>query len=125
MESNLENAMTVALVGFTVSFITLLFFATLIKSVNKIDKAITANKKKKETAKQQTAINSCETATNEDENIIPVIAAAVTAAVGKNVVIRKINFVQGASANTSWSNTSIAKNHEMRNIQVSRRNYDK
>jgi len=122
METTLENALTVSFVGFTVSLATLLFFAAIIATINKVDKKIEATKKKKIKEEPQ---SSSTTVNNEDENLIPIITAAVTATVGKKIVIRKINFMQDANANSSWRSISRSQNHEIRNIQVSRRNYDK
>jgi len=109
MEAILENAVNISIMIIAGVIITL----------------ISLKKNKKETTATAPKNDISTSPTNEDENIIPIIAAAVTATLGEKVVVRKIYFVRDATANTSWGNISRAKNLESHNIQASRRIYGK
>jgi len=124
METNLENAITIAIVGFTVVFIALIFFAAVIAGVNKLDIIVTERKKQKQT-KPVSQKSGTVSQIDDDDDVVPVIAAAVNATVGENVVIRKIIFAHDATTNNSWSHISRAKNIDSHNIQTSRRIYGK
>ena len=118
MEATLENALTVAVVGLVTVFVTLYFFCLVIQGINKLDKIVAARKKQK----QQAAVSVQSTASSaDDENIVPIIAAAVNAAVGENVVIRKITFAGDTRMDTSWSHISRAKHIDSHNINIQTR----
>jgi sodium pump decarboxylase gamma subunit len=123
METNLENAITIAIVGFIVVFIALIFFATVIAGVNKLDMIVTERKKQKQA--KPVSQKSGTVSQIDDDDVVPVIAAAVNATVDENVVIRKIIFAHDATANNSWSHISRAKNIDSHNIQTSRKIYGK
>ncbi len=104
METNLTNAVIISLVGFSVVFICLIVFAVIISIMNKTDRLLTKNKKKRlELASERSKnINS-----DIDTNIIPILVAAAYSTFGPKIIIRKIDFANKEDSQDSlWSRFS-------------------
>ncbi|MPM55827.1 hypothetical protein SDC9_102624 [bioreactor metagenome] len=119
METNLGNAVIIAVVGFTVVFICLIFFAVVISAINKLDRVITESKQKKQLQNLQQNVAPAET-----EDVIPVIIAAAYSAVPGEVVVRKITFAHENEKDNTWKQISRSQNIHSHNIQKTRVIYE-
>jgi Na+-transporting methylmalonyl-CoA/oxaloacetate decarboxylase gamma subunit len=114
METNLQNAVVICAVGFGAVMVFLSGYALVIAALNKLNTIISERKSK-------VSSNSKSLETQIDEDTIAIIAAAVTASIGENVIIKKIAFVQPMSPDTAWSNMYKTTNFQSRNINIQKR----
>lgn len=114
METNLENAVIIAVVGFSAVFICLVFFAALISLLNKLDYTLRERKKQKEEfTKQEISID-----TDVESDIVPIIVAAAYAACTEKVVVKTIRFANDANREHSdWARLSRALAISTHNIR--------
>lgn len=117
MENTVGNAITIAISGFSVVFLCLTFFALMIASLNFIDKKINEYKKKKTT--NINLSNTLNHVINDgvEEEVIPVIIAAVYSVYSKQVIIRQISFTNKTSNDSDWSRISRASSLATHNIR--------
>jgi len=118
METSLENAVVISIVGFSVVFICLIFFAVMISAINRLDQLII----KRRDAKKTNTVEEVEKLTDIQEGlnqeIIPIIIAAVYSTFSEKVIIRKINFLNKRSAeDTDWARLSRASAVSAHNIR--------
>lgn len=114
MKTNLENAVIIAVVGFSAVFICLVFFAILISLLNKLDFTLRKRKKQKEElAKQEISIGK-----GVDTDVIPIIVAAAYATLAEKVVVRTIRFTGDTSSEDSdWARLTRALAISTHNIR--------
>jgi flagellar biosynthesis protein FlhB len=121
METNFSNAVIIFVVGFSSVFICLSVFSIIISALNKINVIIEDSKARKLSVQSHPSgrvVNS-----DIDEDIIPVITAAVISEFSEKIRIRKITF-SPQSTETSWSQMSKQQKFEAHNIQKRRVAYD-
>ncbi|MBR3091271.1 MAG: OadG family protein [Bacteroidetes bacterium] len=118
MDNTLTNAVTIAIVGFSLVFLCLVVFAVIISILNKTDRYFTSRKKQKLEKAKAVQNNQIEIDSNIDADVIPIVAAAAYSAFGEKIRIRKINFVNPkTNENTDWSKfarTSAISTHNIR-----------
>jgi Na+-transporting methylmalonyl-CoA/oxaloacetate decarboxylase gamma subunit len=124
METNIQNAIIIAIVGFTAVMIMLSVYSAIIAAVNKLNVALEVRRQNKTIAlSASSAVNK--TGTNQlDEESVAVIMAAVTASMGERVRISKISFSNPISQETAWTNLSKASKFQAHSIQKKRVQYE-
>ena len=116
MESNLQNAMTICIVGFSAVIIILSICAALISMLNKLNVMITD--------KKQNVTNIKLNDEQIDEETMAVIIAAVTAFMEQKTdkkVIKKILFSNPIIPNNAWNNITKTMNFQSHNINIQQR----
>jgi hypothetical protein len=125
METNFSNAVTIFIVGLISVFTCLSVFSIIITILNKINAVVEDSKARKQALKlsMQSQTSGTVGDSDIDEDIIPVITAAVISEFSEKVRIRKIALSPQATE-TSWSQMSKQQKFEAHNIQRRRVAYD-
>ncbi|MDR0927315.1 MAG: OadG family protein [Ignavibacteria bacterium] len=123
METNLENALIISIIGFSAVMVCLAVFAAIISGINKLNLVVTESKKRKEA---EALANPVVASGNDDEDahIVPIILAAAAAALGQNIVVRKITFSPQNPNQSAWASMSRTQKFEAHNIQRRRVAYE-
>ncbi len=118
MEATLENAVTIALVGFSIVFLCLVTFAIVIYLINKTDVLLTERKQKKLQLATASKDGGISVQDGIEQDIIPVIVAAACSALEQKVIVKTIRFVsEKSSKDSDWARISRASAISTHNIR--------
>ncbi len=118
METSLENAIIISIVGFSVVLICLIFFAMMISAINKLDNILKNRKSKKTDISKEEVASTIVIQEDFDKDVVPVIIAAVYSMFSEKIIIKKINFLnKRSSEDTDWARLSRASAVSTHNIR--------
>lgn len=122
METNLSNAVTIAIVGFSAVMIILSIYALIIAGVNKLNIILENKKHQKESFSVTTSTAKIDNNQITDETIA-IIMAAVSASMGEKVRVGKIAFLgqHNINSDTAWASMSKSSKFQAHNIIQKRR----
>ena len=116
METTFQNAITIAIVGFSSVLLILVLYAIIISIIKKLNTTIENNK----TKKIATGALSVSQETFDTETIA-IITAAINTTLNKEIVIKKIQLINPISSNTTLSNFFKTKIFQANNINIQKR----